>query len=107
MKPLVCSLLALVSSAPTEAPYREVGSSITGASEVRGAAAKSSPLAFESSDAANEEWPGRAETPIADVFPYDHVMAMTHESRKNLGVERIDLQQLHVWSDAWVADEGW
>ena len=32
---------------------------------------------------------------------------MTHESRRNLGVERIDLQQLHVWSDAWVADDGW
>ena len=55
----------------------------------------------------NEEWPGRAETPVSDVFPYDHIVAMTHESRKNLGVERIDLQQLHVWSDAWVHDDGW
>jgi aryl-alcohol dehydrogenase-like predicted oxidoreductase len=32
---------------------------------------------------------------------------MTQESRRNLGVERIDLQQLHVWNDAWVADDGW
>ncbi len=55
----------------------------------------------------NRRWPGRAETPIAEVYPYDYIVEMTHRSRKNLGVERIDLQQLHVWSDAWVADEGW
>jgi aryl-alcohol dehydrogenase-like predicted oxidoreductase len=55
----------------------------------------------------NRKWPGRAETPASEVFPYDHVVQMTLESRKNLGVERIDLQQLHVWSDAWVGDDGW
>jgi aryl-alcohol dehydrogenase-like predicted oxidoreductase len=55
----------------------------------------------------NRRWPGRADTPIADVFPYDYLVQMTQESRRNLGVERIDLQQLHVWSDAWVQDDGW
>lgn len=55
----------------------------------------------------NRQWPGRAETPIADVFPYDYIVEMTEDSRRNLGVERIDLQQLHVWSDAWAADDGW
>jgi aryl-alcohol dehydrogenase-like predicted oxidoreductase len=55
----------------------------------------------------NRRWPGRAETPPSDVFPYDYIVQMTEESRKNLGVERIDLQQLHVWSDAWVEDDGW
>jgi aryl-alcohol dehydrogenase-like predicted oxidoreductase len=55
----------------------------------------------------NRRWPGRADTPPADAFPYEHVVAMTQESRRNLGVERIDLQQLHVWSDAWVEDDGW
>ncbi len=55
----------------------------------------------------NRRWPGRAETPIADVFPYDYIIEMTERSRRNLGVDRIDLQQLHVWSDAWVDDDGW
>jgi aryl-alcohol dehydrogenase-like predicted oxidoreductase len=55
----------------------------------------------------NRRWPAKAETPIAEVFPYDYVIEMTDESRRNLGVERIDLQQFHVWSDAWVADDGW
>jgi aryl-alcohol dehydrogenase-like predicted oxidoreductase len=55
----------------------------------------------------NRHWPGRAQTPISNVFPYDYIVEMTERSRKNLGVERIDLQQLHVWSDAWVNDDGW
>jgi aryl-alcohol dehydrogenase-like predicted oxidoreductase len=55
----------------------------------------------------NRHWPGRADTPISQVFPYDYIIEMTARSRKNLGVERIDLQQLHVWSDAWVDDDGW
>jgi aryl-alcohol dehydrogenase-like predicted oxidoreductase len=48
----------------------------------------------------NLKWPGRAETPASDVFPATHII-------ENLGTPQIDLQQLHVWSDAWVDDEGW
>jgi aryl-alcohol dehydrogenase-like predicted oxidoreductase len=55
----------------------------------------------------NRKWPGRATTPISEVFPYDYIREMTERSLKNLGVETLDLQQLHVWSDAWVADDGW
>lgn len=55
----------------------------------------------------NRHWPGLAKTPVSRVFPYDYIVEMTHKSRENLGVERIDLQQLHVWSDAWVNDDGW
>jgi len=52
-------------------------------------------------------WPGKAGTPPERVFPRDHVVASTHASLKNLGVGRVDLQQLHVWSDAWVEHDGW
>ncbi len=55
----------------------------------------------------NREWPGTSRTPIAEVFPYDYIVEMTENSLRNLGVERIDLQQLHVWDDSWAADEGW
>jgi aryl-alcohol dehydrogenase-like predicted oxidoreductase len=55
----------------------------------------------------NRRWPGRAETPPGDVFPYGYVMDMTRRSVANLGVAKIHLQQLHVWSDAWVGDDGW
>src|SRR5262249_43670964 len=55
----------------------------------------------------NRKWPGRAETPIRDGFPHDYVREMTERSLENLQVSTIDLQQLHVWSDAWAEDEGW
>jgi aryl-alcohol dehydrogenase-like predicted oxidoreductase len=55
----------------------------------------------------NLKWPGRAETPISDVFPFEHIVGMTEKSLANLGTSTIDLQQLHVWNDAWVQDEGW
>ena len=48
-----------------------------------------------------------ASTPLDDVFPPDHIREFTEQSLENLGVATIDLQQLHVWSDAWVGDEGW
>ena len=32
---------------------------------------------------------------------------MTEKSLANLGATAVDLQQLHVWSDAWADDEGW
>ena len=49
----------------------------------------------------------KAETPIATSFPADHIREYTEKSLQNLGVETIDLQQFHVWSDAWADDEGW
>jgi len=55
----------------------------------------------------NRRWPGRASTPPGEAFPAAHVREATETSLRNLGVERIDLQQLHVWSDAWVDDDGW
>ena len=55
----------------------------------------------------NLKWPGRADTPVSDVFPRDHIVELTERSLANLGCETIDLQQLHVWSDAWVRDDGW
>jgi aryl-alcohol dehydrogenase-like predicted oxidoreductase len=55
----------------------------------------------------NRKWPGRASTPISEVFPYDYIREMTEHSLRNLQVDSLDLQQLHVWSDAWVDDDGW
>jgi aryl-alcohol dehydrogenase-like predicted oxidoreductase len=41
------------------------------------------------------------------VYPADHIIEFTHKSLENLGTAALDLQQLHVWSDAWTEDEGW
>ncbi len=55
----------------------------------------------------NEQWPGAASTPLADVFPARHVATATERSLKNLGVDALQLLQLHVWNDAWLADPEW
>jgi len=55
----------------------------------------------------NQRWPARSDDALDDVFPPSHVREYTEKSLRNLGVETIDLQQLHVWSDAWAGDERW
>lgn len=53
----------------------------------------------------NRQWPGQASTPADDVFPYEHVITYTEATLSNLGVDTIDLQQLHVWDDSWTDGE--
>ena len=55
----------------------------------------------------NGQWPARAEYPLDAVFPADHIRASTEQSLAALGVASVDLQQFHVWTDAWAADERW
>jgi aryl-alcohol dehydrogenase-like predicted oxidoreductase len=55
----------------------------------------------------NRLWPGKAEYRVEDVYPADHIHEYAETSLQNLGVETIDLLQLHVWNDAWAGDEGW
>jgi aryl-alcohol dehydrogenase-like predicted oxidoreductase len=55
----------------------------------------------------NLKWPGRAEDDVHETYPADHIREYTEKSLANLGVDAIDLQQFHVWSDAWAADRGW
>ncbi len=56
--------------------------------------------------ALNREWPAR-DVPLHEVFPADHIIRSTEESLRNLGVETIDLQQLHVWTDHWAQETEW
>jgi aryl-alcohol dehydrogenase-like predicted oxidoreductase len=51
----------------------------------------------------NRQWPSRRGVPLSDVFPRDYVRKYVDISRANLGVESIDLLQLHVWEDDWLA----
>jgi aryl-alcohol dehydrogenase-like predicted oxidoreductase len=55
----------------------------------------------------NGKWPAQPEYDINDVFPPEHVTASTDTSLRNLGVDRIDLQQFHVWTDEWAEREEW
>jgi aryl-alcohol dehydrogenase-like predicted oxidoreductase len=55
----------------------------------------------------NRVWPAQANVPVAETFPAEYVIASTEESLRNLGLETIDVQQFHVWSDEWATDGDW
>jgi aryl-alcohol dehydrogenase-like predicted oxidoreductase len=55
----------------------------------------------------NRIWPAKPDTTIDEVFPYDYIIKSTDESLRNLEREQIDLQQFHVWTDAWTKTEDW
>ena len=55
----------------------------------------------------NKIWPAKPGVPVEEVFPYDYVIESTETSLKNLGVEQLDLQQLHVWNPIWFLQDEW
>ena len=55
----------------------------------------------------NRIWPARPGTPLSEAFPYDHIIASTEESLRNLNVGTIDMLQLHVWNDDWADKDEW
>ena len=55
----------------------------------------------------NGRWPAKSTYDLDEVFPPDYMREYTEKSLANIGVPTLDLQQLHVWSDAWAADERW
>jgi len=55
----------------------------------------------------NMRWPALDGYALSDVYPPEHIHAYTQKSLENLGVETIDVQQFHVWTDAWAPDTRW
>jgi len=57
----------------------------------------------------NLTWPAARGIPVGDVFPAAHVKRSAEESLKNLGLDHLDLLQLHVWRDEYLDDTsaGW
>ena len=55
----------------------------------------------------NRQWPGRADYRLGDVFPASYIQSSTENSLKNLRMEALHVQQLHVWNDEWLTDPDW
>jgi aryl-alcohol dehydrogenase-like predicted oxidoreductase len=55
----------------------------------------------------NMLWPARPGVPISEVFPYEYIMESTERSLKNLSLETLDVQQLHVWNPEWIVRDEW
>ncbi|MFN4146955.1 MAG: aldo/keto reductase [Runella sp.] len=55
----------------------------------------------------NFTWPSKSHFTLEECFPASHIIEYTEKSLKNLNVETIDLQQFHVWEDAWAQHDEW
>jgi aryl-alcohol dehydrogenase-like predicted oxidoreductase len=55
----------------------------------------------------NGIWPAPDGIDPDEAFPADHVRDCTERSLRNLGLDAIDVQQFHVWSDEWTDRGSW
>jgi aryl-alcohol dehydrogenase-like predicted oxidoreductase len=55
----------------------------------------------------NWEWPARAGVPVERVYPAHWIVECTEKSLRNLGLDAIDLHQLHVWTPGWADGGDW
>jgi aryl-alcohol dehydrogenase-like predicted oxidoreductase len=55
----------------------------------------------------NQAWPAPAGLDPEEVFPAGWIRRCTERSLRNTGLDVLDLQQLHVWSDEWVGCGTW
>jgi len=55
----------------------------------------------------NRIWPARVGTPLQEAFPHEYIIEMTEQNLRNLGLERIDIQLMHVWLDEWAQVDEW
>ena len=55
----------------------------------------------------NHVWPARPGTKLSEAFPTQYILDCTHRSLEHLGLETIDVMQLHVWSDEWADQDEW
>jgi aryl-alcohol dehydrogenase-like predicted oxidoreductase len=55
----------------------------------------------------NGQWPAPPGVSAEEAFPAEWIVSCTERSLQKLGLETIDVQQLHVWSDEWVGQGDW
>ena len=54
-----------------------------------------------------QKWPLLPHIPVTDSYPVDWVVSCAERSLKNLGVETLDLLQLHAWTDSYNEQLDW
>jgi aryl-alcohol dehydrogenase-like predicted oxidoreductase len=55
----------------------------------------------------NGIWPAPAGVAVEEVYPGDYIRECAERSLANLRLDRIDVLQLHVWSDEWTDQGDW
>ena len=52
----------------------------------------------------NNAWPAPANSTLDEIYPPEHITEFVDKSLRNLGLETMDLIQLHSWNDSWLED---
>ena len=52
----------------------------------------------------NNVWPAPANSTLDENYPPEHIGEFVDKSLQNLGLESMDLIQLHSWNDSWLED---
>jgi aryl-alcohol dehydrogenase-like predicted oxidoreductase len=52
----------------------------------------------------NRQWPGNPKYSLDESYPPEYIEEYVGKSLKNIGVETLDLIQLHTWEDVWLED---
>jgi aryl-alcohol dehydrogenase-like predicted oxidoreductase len=52
----------------------------------------------------NRAWPAAPDSTVDDSYPPEHLTAYVEKSLRNLGLDSLDLIQLHTWNDNWAGD---
>jgi len=55
----------------------------------------------------NMQWPAPSGIDPDEAFPADWIRRCTERTLSNLGMDVLDVQQFHVWSDDWVGRGSW
>ncbi|MFQ5743649.1 MAG: aldo/keto reductase [Acidobacteriota bacterium] len=55
----------------------------------------------------NNVWPGDGRRPLREFFPAKHIVACVEKSLRHLEADVLQIEQLHVWHDAWLDDPEW
>jgi aryl-alcohol dehydrogenase-like predicted oxidoreductase len=55
----------------------------------------------------NLVWPAPSGIDPDEAFPADYVRETTERSLQRLGMDVVDIQQFHVWSDDWIGRGSW
>ncbi len=56
---------------------------------------------------ANGKWPAAPDTPVSEGMPPGHLRSHTEESLRRLGMDHVDIQQIHVWAARWLHEGDW
>lgn len=55
----------------------------------------------------NRIWPARRGVPVSECFPADYIVSSCERSLRNLGLDHVDVLQLHTWQDEYLEQDGW